>query len=123
MADYESGGMGVNLRVVPPYDFYFQYYYGGYTMLYTNIETSLNTIYSISVTNDVTNNRLFIYMNGNKVMDIESVNIISGPTQNTRLAIGNNPNGSSVGNAGLRGKYYCLRVYNQSLTEQQVLNN
>jgi hypothetical protein len=23
----------------------------------------------------------------------------------------------------LRGKYYCLRVYNQSLTEQQVLNN
>jgi hypothetical protein len=100
MCDYGQGGIGINIRTSSPYDLYFEYYLGGYKYIYSNQEISLDTLYSVSVVNDIPKDQLSIYINGTSAIETTSINA-TGPQDNSKWGIGNNVGGTTINNAGM----------------------
>ena len=63
-------------------------------------------------------------MNGELVSNISiGGGVIGYPINNTVLALGVNPTGSSAEASFFNGAIYSVRMYNRALTEQEVKNN
>ena len=98
------------------------YISGQYRQLTSELEIELNKKYNVTITTDGTESNL--YMNGKLVSNISiGGGVIGYPINNTVLALGVNPTGSSAETSFFNGTIYSVRMYNRALTEQEVKNN
>ena len=98
------------------------YISGQYRQLISELEIELNKKYNVTITTDGTESNL--YMNGELVSNISiGGGVIGYPINNTVLALGVNPTGSSAEASFFNGAIYSVRMYNRALTEQEVKNN
>ena len=98
------------------------YINGEYRELISNIEVEANKKCNVTMTTDGTESNL--YVNGVLVSNISiGGGVIGYPLNNTVLALGTNPNGSSSEAQFFNGIIYSARMYNRALTEQEVKNN
>ena len=126
MANYESGGMGLHLQDGKPA---FQVYVKdkGWRNSLTNSTDvlELNKTYHLVGTYDGT--KLRLYIDGELITEKSDESVqgtISPPTNNTVMALGTNPSGSSTANAGnFKGKIKMVRIYSKVLNEQEVKIN
>ena len=63
------------------------------------------------------------YENGVKVSEKSVSGSIKLPTGNTVLSVGSNPDGASLGIAGLSGCVYVIRLYDKALSDAEVLRD
>lgn len=68
---------------------------------------------------------LNLYVNGGLMLSISASGNIKTPINNTVLALGTNPNGSSAGASEtfLNGKIRTFRLYNRALSAAEIRNN
>ena len=98
------------------------YISGQYRQLISELEIEINKKYNVTITTDGTESNL--YMNGELVSNISiGGGVIGYPINNTVLALGVNPTGSSAEASFFNGAIYSVRMYNRALTEQEVKNN
>lgn len=64
-----------------------------------------------------------LYINGVLVRDTEISGKIKAPTNNTVMALGANPNGTSSESSYFNGKIYNARIYSKALTADEVSTN
>jgi hypothetical protein len=86
----------------------------------------LDAFYSISVTNDNANNSFYVYLNGVRIFEMLALPEIRIPSASVKMMLAANPasgGGFDASFKPLNANYYCYRIYNQPLTEEQILNN
>ena len=98
------------------------YINGEYKNLTSGSMIEVNKKYNVTMTTNGSESKL--YVNGILISNITVENgSIGYPLNNTVLALGTNPNGSSAEAQYFNGTIYSTRMYNRVLTEQEIKNN
>ena len=99
-----------------------QFYINGSYRTISEYNTSINKIKYYSTSYDKSIFKL--HVNGNLISSMDIVGSIGATTNNTVMAVGTNPNGSS-GASGtfFNGNIYSVRVYNRALSDDEVYRN
>lgn len=71
----------------------------------------------------VNTNELHLYVNGSKLITLSISGSLKYPTNNTVLALGVNPIGSTPQSNYAKGKLKTFRLYNRVLTDSEILEN
>ena len=119
LANYDSGGGGINIQNgVLESDYYIG---GGYRTLSSNVTVAKGELYTVSFT--YSGSTLKIYVNGQLKNTLTYSGSISAPSNNTVLALGTNPSGSSATSPYFNGTIYAVRKYNRTLTDLEIQRN
>lgn len=119
IGNWESGGGGIYIQ-----SGYIsgQYYIGGsYRNIKSGVKVAVNQKYHVALTYNGT--VVILYVNGVEQGRISVSGTIGAPANNTVMALGVNPNGTTPVSGYLDGKIYTAAVYNKALTAAQVKTN
>lgn len=118
MGNWQSGGYGINILN------------GKYNAnmhvnnTWHNLSGSVMTTHNpILLTSTYDGNDLVLYENGVEVGRLTKSGTIKAPDSNTVMAIGSNPNGTSMGINLLTGSVYSVRIYDRVLTPEEITDN
>ena len=63
------------------------------------------------------------YQNGVLKQSVSASGAIDAPASSTVMAVGSNPNGTTIGTTPLNGKVYSVRIYDTALTADEITAN
>ena len=118
LGNWESGGGGIYIN---PSDKKIRgqlHINGSYVTVVSDVVAEVGTAYRVSLIYD--GSSLKLYVNG-VVKSVSASGKIGTPANNTVMAIGTNPTGSSPDNSFFKGEVYKVRIFNKALTESQIL--
>lgn len=118
LGNWEAGGGGIYIN---PSDKKIRgqlYINGSYVTVVSDVVAEVGTPYRVSLIYD--GSSLKLYVNG-VVKSVSASGKIGVPANNTVMAIGTNPTGSSPDKLFFKGEVYKVRIFNKALTESQIL--
>ena len=121
VGNFNAGGYGIGKASDAKINGQF-YLSGSYQLL--SYPLTLNKIETLS--SSYSGSYQYLYANGSLVSSADRAGASLGsPSNSTVMAVGANPNGSTVDSVGeyYKGNIYSVRIYNKALTDEEILHN